>query len=267
MKYINKQHSINAIKWTGKNEVDVYNFLEDKNVESSREVKLKGKNFIVKFENGRTKLLIINEYIGENLSEVKVGDYIIKINNHLYISNFNNFEKEYEELIPLTDSISFMKEVRKLCTENEYNITINKTANGYSIFIQKEKYNTTKYVSYDEFTYNNGINLLKLYIQEINNILKKEEELVNMNFGEAIEKCKQGSCIARKGWDGKDQFVFLVKGNDLQTILKYGYCDKHLENNTTIVDVLAIKTSANQIQIGWLATQTDMLATDWYVVK
>lgn len=32
-------------------------------------------------------------------------------------------------------------------------------------------------------------------------------------------------------------------------------------------DVLAIKTSSNVIQIGWLATQSDMLSDDWEVVE
>ena len=85
-----------------------------------------------------------------------------------------------------------------------------------------------------------------------------------MNFGQAIEEAKQGKHVSRKGWNGKDQFVFLVKGTDLQKTLKYGYGEYIGE--PTIVDVLAIKTASNQIQIGWLASQTDMLSEDWIVV-
>ena len=85
-----------------------------------------------------------------------------------------------------------------------------------------------------------------------------------MNFGKAIEEAKQGKCVSRKGWNGKDQFVFLVKGTDLQKTLKYGYGEYIGE--PTIVDALAIKTASNQIQIGWLATQTDMLAEDWIII-
>ena len=86
-----------------------------------------------------------------------------------------------------------------------------------------------------------------------------------MNFGQAIEEAKQGKYMSRKGWNGKDQFVFLVKGADLQEALKYGYGEYIGE--PTIVDALAIKTTSNQIQIGWLASQTDMLAEDWQIVS
>ena len=86
-----------------------------------------------------------------------------------------------------------------------------------------------------------------------------------MNFGQAIEMLKKGLKVARKGWNGKCQFVFLVKGSDLQKALKYGYGEYMGE--PTIVDALAIKTTSNQIQIGWLASQTDMLAEDWQIVS
>ena len=84
-----------------------------------------------------------------------------------------------------------------------------------------------------------------------------------MNFGEAIEALREGRSAKRKGWNGKNQFIFLVKGTDLQKVLEYGYGEYLGE--PTIVDVLAIKTASNQIQIGWLATQTDMLAKDWEI--
>lgn len=85
-----------------------------------------------------------------------------------------------------------------------------------------------------------------------------------MKFGEALEACKEGKSIARRGWNGKRQFVFLIKAKELRESLKYGYGEQLGE--PTITDTLAIKTSNNQIQIGWLATQSDMLSNDWYVL-
>lgn len=85
-----------------------------------------------------------------------------------------------------------------------------------------------------------------------------------MKFGEALEACKQGKNIARKGWNGKDQFVFLIPAEELQRGLNYGYGEYLGE--PMITGTLAIKTSSNQIQIGWLATQSDMLSDDWYVL-
>lgn len=84
--------------------------------------------------------------------------------------------------------------------------------------------------------------------------------MIILNFGQAIEATKEGLQVTRKGWNGKGQFVFLVKGVDLVKSVK----GKHL--GCLVVDALAIKTTSNHIQIGWLASQTDMLANDWEVV-
>ena len=86
-----------------------------------------------------------------------------------------------------------------------------------------------------------------------------------MNFGQALEQAKLGESIKRKGWNGKNQFVYLIQGEDLQKGLHYGF--GQYEGEPTIVDTLAIKTTSNQIQIGWLASQSDMLSNDWEVVE
>lgn len=80
-----------------------------------------------------------------------------------------------------------------------------------------------------------------------------------MTFGQALEEAKKGKCIARKGWNGKNQYVFLIEGKLLA---------RNLGPIVAVpcTDVLAIKTSANVIQVGWLATQSDMLSNDWEVV-
>ena len=82
-----------------------------------------------------------------------------------------------------------------------------------------------------------------------------------MSFGEAIHELKAGRRVARAGWNGLNQFVFLVKAVELQNSLRYGYGEYLGE--PVVKDTLAIKTTTNEIQIGWLASQTDMLAEDW----
>jgi hypothetical protein len=86
-----------------------------------------------------------------------------------------------------------------------------------------------------------------------------------LTFGLAIEALKAGKRVARSGWNGKDQFVYLIKGGQLQDVLKYGYGEYIGE--PTIQSALAMKTTKNQIQVGWLASQTDMLAEDWVIVE
>ena len=90
-------------------------------------------------------------------------------------------------------------------------------------------------------------------------------EVDGLSFGLAIEALKKGFKVARAGWNGKGQFLYLIKAEDLQNGLKYGYGE--YINEPVFTDVIAIKTTANQIQVGWLASQTDMLADDWCICE
>ena len=85
----------------------------------------------------------------------------------------------------------------------------------------------------------------------------------NMNFGLAIEAAKQGKKIARVGWNGKRQYVELA------------YCISYKNNEAEVVNVnhcnIGNKALAfvgtSGVQMGWLASQADMLADDWYIVE
>ena len=83
-----------------------------------------------------------------------------------------------------------------------------------------------------------------------------------MTFGEAIQKAKTGARIQRKGWNGKNQYV------ELATCLSY----KNTSGEIVNVDHEAIGNNAlafvgtSGVQIGWLASQADMLADDWMEV-
>lgn len=94
---------------------------------------------------------------------------------------------------------------------------------------------------------------------------------------------KQGKKLKRKNWNGKNQFVFLVKGVDIYDAYASRFDDYEgvsdfddslitkltciNRDGTQIADLLAIKTTSNQIQLGWLASQTDMLSNDWEVIE
>ncbi len=85
-----------------------------------------------------------------------------------------------------------------------------------------------------------------------------------MNFGQAIEAVKQGAKIARKGWNGKNMFVFLAENIEFTTKANLSsFLDKELEGNPA----LCMKTANDQFQVGWLASQTDMFAEDWHIVE
>lgn len=85
-----------------------------------------------------------------------------------------------------------------------------------------------------------------------------------MTFGQTIEAMKLGQCVARAGWNGKGMFLYLIKGSDLQSGLKYGFGE--LIGEPEFVSTICMKTADNKLVAGWLASQTDMLAEDWYIV-
>lgn len=85
-----------------------------------------------------------------------------------------------------------------------------------------------------------------------------------MSFGMAIEVVKAGERIARAGWNGKDMYVFLAYEADFVTDADISAFDQ-LE--VEVGDMLVMKTAQNTFQPGWLASQADMLADDWYIVE
>lgn len=93
----------------------------------------------------------------------------------------------------------------------------------------------------------------------------KELNITTFTFGEALSNLKRGKEVTRKGWNGKNQFIFLIKGTELRDALKCGYGE--YEGEPVITSAIAIKTISNQIQIGWLASQSDMLSEDWMLVE
>jgi hypothetical protein len=87
-----------------------------------------------------------------------------------------------------------------------------------------------------------------------------------MTFSAALREVKQGQRVARSGWNGKGMFLFLVDGSKfivnrepLKSILGAGtevnYCP-HID----------MKTADGKI-VPWVASQTDLLASDWVIVK
>ena len=83
-----------------------------------------------------------------------------------------------------------------------------------------------------------------------------------MTFGEAIEKCKEGARIQREGWNGKNQYV------ELATCISYKATSGEIVNvnHDAIGNQVLAFVGTSGVQIGWLASQADMLAEDWRVV-
>ena len=84
-----------------------------------------------------------------------------------------------------------------------------------------------------------------------------------MNFGQALEALKQGKKVSRTGWNGKGMFLFLADNIEFTTKADLSK-QSHLEGDLTHPSIV-MKTADNKFVVGWLASQTDMLAEDWVI--
>ena len=92
----------------------------------------------------------------------------------------------------------------------------------------------------------------------------------NLTFGEAIIAMKNGFKVSRKGWNGKNMFLWMKKGS----LIKSEWC--HDELLKSIIDsnggemealpCVCMKTANNKIVSGWVSSQADMFSEDWFIV-
>lgn len=70
---------------------------------------------------------------------------------------------------------------------------------------------------------------------------------MTFTFGEALEALKDGNKVCRSGWNGKGMWLYLF------TFPGFDPC-------------IVMHTAGGTEQPGWLASQADMLASDWCLV-
>lgn len=86
-------------------------------------------------------------------------------------------------------------------------------------------------------------------------------EVTFRGFDEVIRALKRGYKASRVGWNGKNQYI------ELATCISYANMNGEIVN----VEHDAIGSNAiafngtSGVQLGWLASQADMLAQDWYI--
>lgn len=105
----------------------------------------------------------------------------------------------------------------------------------------------------------------------INNILSDEwipatEEnctllggVASFSFGDAIKYMKRGLKVKRQGWNGKNQYIQLA--SNISYVTPTGEvvnCEHEAIGNQAIAFI-----GTSGVQMGWLASQSDMLAEDW----
>lgn len=100
-----------------------------------------------------------------------------------------------------------------------------------------------------------------------------------MTFGMALEALKKGLKVARSGWNGKSMWLSLscAPGGDAIAGRREIAAENFWSANNSeyarqnggsavVLPCITMKTATGEILMGWLASQTDMLANDWSIV-
>jgi len=95
----------------------------------------------------------------------------------------------------------------------------------------------------------------------------------SMSFGDALVALKAGHRVARTGWNGKSMWLALSGVIGGRRVDADKFWSPHNEafarengGSATVLPCITMKTATGEILMGWLASQTDMLADDWMVV-
>ena len=90
-----------------------------------------------------------------------------------------------------------------------------------------------------------------------------------MNFGKAIESLQAGLKVARAGWNGKGMFLVLIPGSTIPVSADRPLGKALPEKVGQVVQYqphIDMYTAQGTL-VPWLASQSDVLAQDWEVVK
>lgn len=78
-------------------------------------------------------------------------------------------------------------------------------------------------------------------------------------FSEALIYLKEGRKVARKGWNGNGIHIELQRPDE----------NSKMTSPYIFIDTTGLKTdnpNAPKTRVPWLASQTDLLAEDWFIV-
>lgn len=87
-----------------------------------------------------------------------------------------------------------------------------------------------------------------------------------MNYSQALEAAKQGKLISRQNWNGKGMFVFMVPGSTFK-VSRPPLIDIFPEDTEiTYRPHLDMKYADGTVGV-WMASHSDMLENDWFIVE
>lgn len=87
--------------------------------------------------------------------------------------------------------------------------------------------------------------------------------VATFGFGDAIKYMKRGLKVKRQGWNGKNQYI------ELATNISYKNASGEIVNcaHEAVGNKAIAFVGTSGVQMGWLASQADMLAEDWIFVE
>jgi hypothetical protein len=132
--------------------------------------------------------------------------------------------------------------------------------NSIEMILNMEGHNKVKYVDNtydDELVHKNSKDIYIVKAEFISS------DTLEFGFDTALAMLKTyNRRLARRGWNGKKQYIELAKR------ISYENAEGEIINaNHDAMGNNAIAfVGTSGVQVGWLASQADMLADDWYVV-
>lgn len=89
-----------------------------------------------------------------------------------------------------------------------------------------------------------------------------------LSFGHALAAMKDGERVQRSGWNGKGMWLVIVGAgpeHDIDYIVRDDSDDAQVDG-LKLLPWIGMRTAGGEF-VPWLASQTDMLATDWQVIE
>jgi hypothetical protein len=93
--------------------------------------------------------------------------------------------------------------------------------------------------------------------------------LESLSFSNALELCEKGYKIMRKGWSGKDMYVFYIGVDSSKMYVEvtggwtYTNC---VNDNYPLNPMLALKDAPDRVS-AWQPNQLDLFAKDWCMIE
>lgn len=91
-------------------------------------------------------------------------------------------------------------------------------------------------------------------------------------IGWAVEQMRHGKMVRRSGWNGKGMWIALSTVMGRQEVASGEFWSNNARKYAqaqggyaTVLPCVIMKTATGEILLGWLCSQTDLLAIDWEI--